>query len=282
MSTAIETLKGTAGRTSSGGRGPAPLRPGHGHSFFWRRLHSLSGIVPIGVFLIEHYVSNAAAEGGPHAYALQVKFLNSLPFVFLLELFGIWIPLAYHAGYGIWIWLRGSPDLKSYPETSNWLYSAQRWTGIIVLAYIVQHVYTLRFSGIHLPTNPGAAFAKVQEQLLNPWMLAFYVIGIVCASWHFGYGIFLFCAKWGIVTGASARKKLIGFSIFVFLVMAVMGLGSLSGFLNKQYRSGANLQYLQDSLTDTGKAKAIEQGTDPMSQQKNKEQNQEQTEPRQP
>ena len=33
--------------------GVAPLRAGQGHEFFWRRLHSLSGIIPVGAFLLD-------------------------------------------------------------------------------------------------------------------------------------------------------------------------------------------------------------------------------------
>ena len=62
-------------------RGVQPLRAGEGHSFLLRRLHSLSGIVPIGAFLVEHILSNFEALNGPLAYAQQVKFLNSLPLV---------------------------------------------------------------------------------------------------------------------------------------------------------------------------------------------------------
>jgi len=40
--------------------GVAPLRAGQGYSFVLRRLHSLSGIIPIGAFLIEHFISNAS------------------------------------------------------------------------------------------------------------------------------------------------------------------------------------------------------------------------------
>ncbi len=76
-------------------RGVQPLRAGEGHSFFWRKLHSLTGIVPIGAFLIEHIVSNFETLNGPLAYAQQVKFLNSLPLVRVLEWVFIFIPLAY-------------------------------------------------------------------------------------------------------------------------------------------------------------------------------------------
>ena len=68
-------------------RGVPALRPAQGHSFFWRRLHSLSGIIPVGAFLLEHFISNAFATNGPYAYADQVKFLSGLPFVLFLEVF---------------------------------------------------------------------------------------------------------------------------------------------------------------------------------------------------
>ncbi len=38
-----------------------PLRAGEGNSFLLRRLHSLTGIVPIGAFLLEHFISNYEA-----------------------------------------------------------------------------------------------------------------------------------------------------------------------------------------------------------------------------
>ena len=65
--------------------GVEPLRAGQGTSFIWRKLHSLLGIVPIGAFLLEHLLSNFEALHGPLAYGEQVKFLNSLPLVRVLE-----------------------------------------------------------------------------------------------------------------------------------------------------------------------------------------------------
>jgi succinate dehydrogenase / fumarate reductase, cytochrome b subunit len=111
-------------------QGVAPLRAGHGTQFLLRRLHSLSGIVPVGAFLFEHIlISNSTAITGPDAYARQVSFLANLPLVPLLELFGIWIPIAFHALYGFYIWYRGEGNLGEYPWTGNWMYTAQRWTG---------------------------------------------------------------------------------------------------------------------------------------------------------
>src|SRR6201993_122152 len=187
--------------------GVAPLRAGEGYSFLLRRLHSLSGIVPIGAFLVEHFISNAFATKGPGAYTKQVELLTSFPFVVGLELFGIWLPILFHAGYGFYIWYRGESNVGDYPWTGNWLYTSQRWTGGIAFAYMLYHTWHLRFTGIHLLSHPGAAFGKVQTEFQNPWIVAFYVVGIVAASWHFAYGLWLFAAKWGITVGENARRR---------------------------------------------------------------------------
>ena len=207
--------------------GVQPLRAGQGHSFLLRRLHSLSGIVPIGAFLVEHLVSNFEALKGPAAYAAQVKFLNALPFVRVLEWTFIFIPLLYHALYGVYIWLRGRSNVVYYPWAGNWMYLAQRWTGGIALIYIAQHVWRQRFSGVNLPEHPCAAFHKVQVELSNPWMLAIYVFAMVATCWHFAYGIWLFCAKWGITPGEKARQRSGYVWGAVGTALCVMGLVSI-------------------------------------------------------
>ena len=212
-------------------QGVAPLRAGQGVSFFLRRLHSLSGIVPVGAFLFEHIlISNSTAISGPLAYARQVSFLANLPLVFFLELFGIWLPIAFHALYGFYIWFRGDGNTASYPWSGNWMYTLQRWTGGIAFVYIVWHTYTMRFTGVDLHDNPMASFGKVQMEVTHTLYFLFYVVGLVAASWHFAYGIWLFCAKWGIVSGDKAQKRLLRFSLAFFVVLCAAGFASLASF----------------------------------------------------
>jgi len=213
--------------------GVAPLRAGQGISFLLRRLHSLTGIIPVGAFLFEHIlISNSTAIGrsGPAAYARQVSFLANLPLVFFLELFGIWLPIAFHALYGFYIWYRGDSNGASYPWTGNWMYTLQRWTGGIAFIYIAWHVYKMRFLGADLHADPSLSFGKVQHEVLQTPLFLFYVIGLLAASWHFAYGIWLFCAKWGIVTGDKAQKRFLAFCLAFFLVLAGAGLASLTSF----------------------------------------------------
>jgi succinate dehydrogenase / fumarate reductase, cytochrome b subunit len=211
--------------------GVAPLRAGQGYSFWLRRLHSLTGIIPVGAFLFEHIlISNASAISGPAAYARQVRFLGSLPLVLILELFGIWLPILFHALYGFYIWYRGETNVGEYPWAGNWMYTVQRWTGGIAFAYILWHTWTMRFTGIDLHEYPGASFGKVQGEIFQTPLFLFYVVGLIAASWHFAYGIWLFCAKWGIVSGERARKRFLVVCLAFFFVLTGAGLASLTSF----------------------------------------------------
>ena len=213
-------------------RGVAPLRAGQGYSFLLRRLHSLTGIIPIGAFLIEHLISNSESMRGVQAYNDQVKFLTSLPFVHVLEWVFIFIPLIYHGLYGVYIWYRGESNVSEYPWTGNWLYTAQRWTGIIALVYIAYHTYVMRFTGVHLMGGGyNAAFSKVWLDFQHPWVVAFYVVGIVAASWHFSYGLWLFAAKWGFTVGEQARRKFGYVCLALAIALVGMGLYSITGFV---------------------------------------------------
>ncbi len=161
-----------------------------------------------------------------------------------LELFGIWLPILYHALYGFYIWYRGDSNVAEYPWSGNWMYTAQRYTGGITFAYIIWHTWHLRFSGVHLLSHPDAAFAKVQMEFLSPWAVAFYAVGIVCASWHFAYGLWLFAAKWGITSGDRARRRFGYVCMVIGLSFVLVGAVTMYSFLNTppQYKTVRKLR----------------------------------------
>lgn len=225
--------------------GVPALRTNEGTSFLWRRLHSLSGIFPVGFYLVEHFVSNAFATRGPDAYNKQVTFLTGLPFVFLLELLFIYIPILYHSLYGFYIWYRGDTNVgPAYPWTGNWLYTAQRWTGGITFAYMLYHTIDMRFTGEHLMTHPELAFGKVQSVLQNPWVVAVYLVGVICASWHFSYGLWLFAAKWGITVGEGARRKFGVVCVLIAAAFIAAGIAIIISFLRAPAPATHGLQSL--------------------------------------
>lgn len=191
--------------------------------YLLRKLHSLTGIIPIGAFLAEHFWSNSYALVSPPSYDAKSQELQNIPFRLAVEWLFIFLPLLYHAGYGIYIWLRGKSNVSAYPWVGNWLYTSQRYTGIIAFAYIAWHLYTERWQ-----THGMSTYADVEQLMRNPWALAFMFVGVLASSFHFGVGIWNFLCKWGLAAteraqrAAGALGALVGVSFSIVGVLIVL------------------------------------------------------------
>ncbi len=62
-------------------------------TFVLRKLHQLSGIFPLGIFLLEHFYTNSKALNGPGGFNSAVDHLQSIPYIIFVEIIGIFIPL---------------------------------------------------------------------------------------------------------------------------------------------------------------------------------------------
>ena len=131
--------------TTTGPSIPAQFRASR-RQFALRRLHSLSGIVPIGLYVLFHLGVNSFAASGPEFYDRMAEFLESLPYLIAIEIPFIWLPILYHAGYGIWIHATGKPNPFQYTYANNWLYWLQRWSGIVTLVFIGWHFWQTRLA----------------------------------------------------------------------------------------------------------------------------------------
>src|SRR5262249_24882083 len=112
--------------------------------FLWLRLHSLSGIVPVGLFVLMHFYTNSFSSLGVDAYNARLKSFDNLPFEAVFEFLFIYAPILFHAALGIVITLRGQPNVLAYPYLGNWRYLLQRISGIGVLLFVGAHVYKTR------------------------------------------------------------------------------------------------------------------------------------------
>ena len=193
---------------------------------FWlRRLHSLSGVFPIGAFLIEHMFSNAMIVSGPQAYNNQIAFLQGLPYVLLLEIFFIYLPILYHAFYGFFVMFTGKSNLSSYPNPSNVLYALQRWTGIITFIYVSYHVYHTRI--VNMLYGTEVSYERMAELMANPKNFWFYMIGLAAVMFHFANGLWGFFISWGITVGPKSQKISGFICTLIGMLLYGMGLSSL-------------------------------------------------------
>ena len=112
------------------------------HEFVIRRLHSLSGLIPVGAYMVVHLVTNATVLNGPGTFQDNVYKIHSLGSMLpVVEWTFIFIPILFHAIVGIWIVMGMNPNTSNYPYAANRRYTLQRITGMIAFFFIGWHVF---------------------------------------------------------------------------------------------------------------------------------------------
>ena len=206
-------------------------------TFILRKLHQLSGIVPLGVFLLEHFYTNSKAILGSEAFNQAVTDIQNIPYILLIEIFGIFIPLIYHAVYGLVITWEMRPNNLHYPYARNWFYLIQRITGIILFFFITFHVLNFRFglipglNDLAVATHPDQAFYIVSREFQMPVIFVIYIIGITATVWHLANGLWLFLVDWGIIIGPSAQRAIGYACLAVGAVLLFVGLNAAVAFI---------------------------------------------------
>jgi succinate dehydrogenase / fumarate reductase cytochrome b subunit len=197
-------------------------------NFWLHRLHSLSGIVPIGGFIAFHLYENYSALRGAEHYNEVARTLQVMPFALALEIAVIIVPIFFHGIYGLFVTATGSLNAKSYRR--NWMYNLQRVTGVILFAYILFHLWTTRFVNVahHEDVN---LFATMQGVVHNPWLLAFTILGILSATFHLANGIWSFSIVWGIAVSPRAQRLMEYVSVAVFVILSVIGVRAIFAFV---------------------------------------------------
>ena len=197
---------------------------------FWlRRLHSLSGIVPIGGFLAFHLFENYQATHGADAYNEMTRKLQELPFAVAAEILIIAVPLLFHGIYGLFITGTAAPNPISNKYFRNFMNTMQRVTGVIVFAFILFHYWTTRLVQLHDHESLNL-FNQVQAAVANPWIYAFYIAGILSATFHLANGIWSFSIVWGLTLGPQAPRRLMYISFAVVVALAFLGVRSIAAF----------------------------------------------------
>jgi succinate dehydrogenase / fumarate reductase cytochrome b subunit len=247
--------------TSTGAAAPAP-RPSFldRHYHLLRRLHSLSGVVPIGAFLFPHLTTNSsivwgralnatkfealgipAAGAGVATFQHEVDFIHSLPALIFIEIFVLWLPLLFHAGLGIYYARSGRSNTARYGYQGNWRYSLQRITGYIGVIFIFLHVSSLRwgwtFGGL-LPTfDPEFAASSTAEHLqsgsIGLLLAVLYLIAVLGLVYHFANGLWTAAITWGLTVSVPAQRRwgyvcaAIGVGLAAAAVSAIAGFATL-------------------------------------------------------
>ncbi|MGE7182637.1 succinate dehydrogenase cytochrome b558 subunit [Peribacillus sp. NPDC006672] len=193
-----------------------------------RRLHSLLGVIPIGLFLLEHLVTNYMATKGPEAFNSAAHFLESIPFRYFLEIFIIFLPLIYHAVYGIYIAFTAKNNLGKFSFFRNWMFFLQRLSGIITLIFLVWHVWSTR---IQVAMGTEVDFDMMAEIFSNPFMIAFYLVGVISTIFHFSNGLWSFAVSWGLTISPKSQKIMTYVTLIIFVLLSYVGVSAIFAFV---------------------------------------------------
>lgn len=207
--------------------------------FLLRRLHSLSGIVPVGGFLLFHLIENSRAMQGAESYNEAIRSINSMPFVWALEIFAIFLPLYFHAVYGIYIATDAKNNLPNYRYGRNAAFVVQRVSGLLTLFFVTWHIWEFRVQkalgaygqyvgGESMSGLPS--FDVVQKAFQNNVIAAAYIIGIVAAAYHLCNGIYTFLITWGITIGPKSQRLSNIITNAAFVLVSALGIVSVFAF----------------------------------------------------
>ncbi len=205
-------------------------------NYFWHKVHSLTGIIPVGFYLVQHLTLNSFSLAGPNAYNGVIAFFEHLPFHVLVVLkYGVvWLPLIFHSVYGFIIASRADYDttahLTRYREDRYFLW--QRLTGLFAIVFLCYHMATTSIASTLKGANETIYYATWADHLksFGGLVLVFYVLGIAASTYHLSYGIWNFCIRWGITISERAQQATAKFSAGAFVVLTLLGWLALAGF----------------------------------------------------
>ena len=195
----------------------------------FRRLHSISGVVPVGAFLGFHLYVNASASQSADAYNAMARRLQGLPLVVLLEVFVIALPIFFHGIYGLFVTATEPPGAGRPGRARRTLAIFQRATGVLLFGFILFHLWTARLVQVRDHESLDL-FRLMQAVLSSPWMHAAYVAGLLGATAHLSVGLFTFTDAWGLARGLRSRRLVAVVAVVVFAILSGLGLRCLAAF----------------------------------------------------
>ncbi len=203
--------------------------------FLLRRLHSLCGVLPIGVFLVVHLWTNLHAIRGRGAFRHAVEDIQSIPGLGVIEFVAILAPLAFHAIYGLVIAAQSRFNVHRYSYTRNWMFVLQRVTGLIAVAFLVVHLGQFRAAKFFGTLRWEAFYDALALLLGSPGMFVLYLLGVTASVFHFANGLWSASQTWGLAVSDRARRRTTVACVVIGLTLWLAGVDTLLHFF---YRCG--------------------------------------------
>lgn len=225
----------------------------------FKRIHSLTGTIFIGGFLIFHYINNSLAKD-PKTLNKFTKKMHKFPLLPLIEIFGIYLPLTIHIIIGL-ILLKTSKINYNLKYETNYRFILQRITAYIILFTLLFHLRTVRFNeylpkfirdALNIPAKRDLTFEKVNiwfKPPLRPIGLIIYKLFTLSVAYHLSNGLWTASITWGLAKTYEKQKKLRDLSNIIFLFLSLWGM-LIIHFYSQDYKNHKELYNQNDEDLD--------------------------------
>jgi succinate dehydrogenase / fumarate reductase cytochrome b subunit len=184
-----------------------------------RQIHSLTGVIPLGVFLVLHLWTNARAISSQLSFYETKRAIARSPGFALVETLFIWAPLLFHVLYGLHLTFSKNKNDGTPSSLGPGARTVLRVTGILVLGFLAWHIVDLRVPRFRGTLGIEGLYDALAARLSDagavgvPWFALVYIVAIGATTLHLSIGAWNFCAVYVVVSDAGRRRALVGTAV---------------------------------------------------------------------
>lgn len=195
--------------------------------------------VGLCVFVLAHMTGNLLAFQGPEALDAYGAALRKFPAALWAMRIGLLIAVILH----IWAYLAlTSRSLAARPQgyransyrESTFASRSMRWTGPLLLAFIVFHLLDLTIGTVNPGFEHGTVYRNLKSSLERPLVAGFYLVAMGALAFHLHHGVWSMFQTLGCSQpryDSFGRKFSVVFTVIVTGGFALVPLAVMFGLL---------------------------------------------------
>ena len=156
----------------------------------------VTGLILVG-FVVSHVASNLLVFQGPEGLDAYARFLRSTGKLLWVARGGLILAAVLHidAAWQLTMRARASRPVsyeKRVPQVSTRAARSMRWGGVLLLVFIVFHLFHFTFGNAHPSAgtfNHATVYANVVTGFPTVWLVLFYEVAIVALGFHLYHGV---------------------------------------------------------------------------------------------
>jgi succinate dehydrogenase / fumarate reductase cytochrome b subunit len=199
-----------------------------------------SGVALFG-FALAHMAGNLQVYLGPTKLDEYGALLRKVPELLWAARLGLM------AAAGAHVWSAYSLTLVNWAARpagyrkqtwieSTWGSRTMRWSGVVLLAFIVYHLLHFTLGSVHPDFIPGAVNHNFVTGFRVPWVSAFYILAMLCLGLHLYHGVWSMLQTLGL-NHPRYNALRHGFATFITVVIVIgnisMPIAVLAGLIDE-------------------------------------------------